>query len=150
MAQSKGTAKLYAYRQPVAPGVGKGTIDISGEELPSKQRGGQNLLLYIAAPSQIYPSAVWIDGESYGVRAKSVAKSPVTHTTSEGTSRTLVPRTGNRIWQLTPAPAASGKVSRKVEALARSSAVVVEYKYKGKFYYTSLKELTELDAAAMQ
>lgn len=148
-AQAKGTAKLYAYRQAVAPGVSKGTIDINGEEVGNGGEARQNQWLYLRAGTTVYPSLIYIDGATYSARAKRIAATPVTVSTATG-KKELVPRTSQRTWQLTPAPAIEGKSMAKAESLAKENAVVVVYKQAGKFYYVAMKNWKELEDAQMQ
>lgn len=145
LAQSRGKARIFGFVQPVAPAVAGGSLDISGEEVPTARTGGQNLMLYIAAPSRVYPSEIWVNGEQYSVRSMEVRTSPVRHG-----SKVLVPRTAQKVWQMIPGPAAAAKSHAKARQLAKTNEMVVVYKQNGKFWYNTLAKVETLEGAARQ
>lgn len=145
LAQSKGKARIYGFVQPVAPAVGQGTLDISGEEVSTGKLGSYNLMLYITASSRVYPSEVWVNGEQYSVRSMEVRTTPVKHG-----SKVLVPRTTQRVWQMIPGPAAAAKSTAKAKQLAKTNEMVVVYKQNGKFWYNTLARVEQLEGAARQ
>jgi hypothetical protein len=147
--QTKGTARLYAYRQPVAPGTPGGTVDMEGNEVGTGQSARQNNWIYITSTTRIYPSELWINGQPYAVRIQRIAKTPVPNPSPEA-QKPLVPKTSQLVWLLTPVPAVEGKQQPRSRGLAAANEVVVVYKSGGKFHYAAAKTFTDLSAAAMQ
>lgn len=152
MAQTKGNAKLYGYKQNVSGGVAPDRSQEPGSA--NAASGGTNYYIYLVSSngSRIYPSELWIDGTLYGVQIKSIAKTPVRLESPDPAlnSQELVPKTAQRVTQLIPTSANGVKKSAKSSSLANGAAVVAVYKQNGKFYYTTLNELSSLESAAMQ
>lgn len=152
IAQTKGTIKLYGYRQSVSGG--KAPEIQEGSNTGISEGGGKNYFLYALSPSRIYPSEIWIEGTRYGVTIKSIAKTPVKYTDEMNIGspeKVLVPKTSQKLIQLIPVRSMNSKPSgAKAKSLARTNELVVVYQQGGKFYYTALKTLSELESAAMQ
>ena len=155
--QTKGTAKLYGYMQPVSGGAFPSkAIDEGGKEVASETEQRFNYLLYLASSTIVYPSEIWVRGKLYSVTTTSIKTTPVkeprvSEISSADSARTLVPSTTKKVWQLHLAPAGSSiKQSVKGKSLAKSNELVVVYKMGGKFYYSILPKLDLLEAVAMQ
>lgn len=150
--------KLYAYSQPVTPGIQKARdIDENGNRVPATAgENGTNLLLYAvsSSPARVYPVALWIRGERHGVRLQAVAKTPVTHTNYNNPQNpkttVLVPATRSKVLQLVPTDTPDGKEYPAAEKLAGSNDVVFVFKQNGKFFYQPVTKFTTLEAAALQ
>jgi hypothetical protein len=157
-AQQNSNITLYAFEQPVTPGVQKaGDIDESGNRISAENTGPlRNYMLYAVSPSsaRLYPVTLWLKGKKYGVKLKTVTETPVTHTnySNPGSPKTavLVPETGKKVLELIPTDVYSEKAFPAAESLAASNDVVFVFRQNGKFLYKTLSRLTKLDAAAMQ
>jgi hypothetical protein len=155
-AQTKGTAKIYGYKQPVSQGAfpSKG-IDEQGKEVGSEPEQRFNYFLFLSSATTLYPSEIWVNGQLFAVTARSVKSTPVRQTNANAetadSSRILVPKTSKKVWQLDLRPANSSiKASEKGKALAKTNELVVVYKMGGKFYYSNLPKLELLESVAMQ
>lgn len=151
-AQTKGTAKLYGFKEPVLPGVNPNIIQEDGNTVQEEKEQGMNYFIYLQSAARVYPSELWIMGTPYSVAVHTV-KTPVERQqfTVPGKGKfVLVPATADKVVQLSPAPAIETKLSNKGKSLAAENALVVVYKQGGKFYYSSLKELQQLTPVALQ
>ena len=150
-AQTRGTAKLYGYVQSVMPGANLGVINEAGEEVPEKNPARKNYRIYAVSSSRIYPVEMWINGEPYSVKMDIISTTPVVHGSETMGNRTeLVPATSQKVILLSPAPYTETKNIGDVRSIASSNELVLVYRQNGKFYYSALNELTQLEAAAMQ
>lgn len=158
MAQQNGNLRLYAYYQPVTPGIQKARdIDENGNRVSANETGSTgNYMIYAvpASAARVYPVELWIKGQKYGVSAKTITQTPVTHTNPANPAHpapvVLVPKTSSKVLQLRPTDAIPGKHFAAAERLAQNNEVVFVYKQAGKFYYQPLAKFSELGAAAMQ
>jgi hypothetical protein len=151
MGQTKGSARLYGYKQYVSGG--KGPEVKEGSTTKVSGGAGKNYFLYTVSSSRIYPSEIWIEGVRYGVNSKSITKTPVEISESGNIgapAKQLVPATKDKVVQLIPNPGSTAKSSgTKAGSLAKTNELVVVYKLNGKFYYNTLETLSDLDSAAM-
>ncbi len=151
-AQTKGSAKLYGFKQSVAGG--KAPEISSGPGARASSGGGKNYFLYALSSSRIYPSEMWIEGNHYGVDLKIISTTPVEYIDDLSTGspkKVMVPKTAQKVIQLITARAVQGKTeSAKAKSLSATNEMVIVYKQGSKFYYATRKMLSELDGAAMQ
>lgn len=151
LAQSKGTIKLYGFGQNVSRGKAPEMNPETG--LRTSAGAGKNYYLYAVSSSRIYPTEIWIEGTKFGVTIRFV-ETPVKYSDAgdvNAPAKLLVPKTSQRVIQLAPSAVVKGKsVGTKAKSLASSNDVVLVYKQNGKFYYNTLKALSNLaDAAAL-
>lgn len=150
--QPRGTIKLYGFKQTVSSGKAPETTE--GSDTKTSSGAGKNYFLYAVSSSRIYPSELWIEGARYGVTIKSITKTPVEYRDEANigsSKKLLVPKTSQNVIQLIPAPSIKSKsVGTKAKALSKTNELVVVYKRAGKFYYDTLKTLSDLEGAAMQ
>lgn len=157
-AQQNSTITLYAFEQPVTPGIQKARdIDESGNRIPAANEGPmRNYSFYAVSPSaaRIYPIALWLKGTEYGVKPKTILKTPVTHTSyanpNSPQTTVLVPETKQKVLELIPTDVYANKKFPAAERLAASNEVVFVFRQNGKIFYKALPRLTKLDVAAMQ
>ena len=158
-AQSRPSVKLYGYTQNVIPGTRvKGDVDESGKLVKKEPDSGHmgNYRLYLTGPQspRLYPIALWIKGERYGVKSETVANTPISVTNynipSHPKTTTIVPKTTQKVLLLTPLSSTDAKPLAGAAALAQNNELVVAYKWRGKIYYAALGKLTELEPQAMQ
>lgn len=150
-AQTKGTVKLYGYKQSVSTGMVNKVISEGGQEVPTAQKPRYNYMFYVVSTGRVYPSEMWIKGEAYSVRAEVISKTPVMHQGNpSSTNITLVPKTTQKVLMLTPAPAIAYKQHAIGKKLAATNEFVLVYKQNGKFFYNTISKLKQLDTAAMQ
>lgn len=151
-AQNKGTVKLYGYYQPVSVGKAPEINDETG--LRTSEGQGRNYFLYAVSSSRIYPAEIWVEGTRMGVTVKTVANTPVTYGDDANIGspkKVLVPQTSQIVTQLILTPAINGKnLGINAAKLAQANSVVLVYKQAGKFYYSTLADLTALNSAAAQ
>lgn len=151
-AQSRGKVRLYAFEQNVSRG--KAPEISEGSEPQTSSGSGKNYRLYAVSTSRIYPVELWIDGVKYGVTMNTIKQTPVEYEDAGNIGapkKTLVPKTTGMVIQLIPIAATSNKsVGKNAKTLAASNEMVLVYKQNGKFYYSALKKVTELEGAAMQ
>jgi len=150
--QSKGTAVLKAYHQPVAPGVNNGVIEEGGQEvkMPAERKG--NDYIFLLSDSRVYPVELWLDGTRYGVIAEPVS-SPVRnphYRADSGDPEFLIQAKGKKLTRLTASPAINGKEIMTQNTVTADNEIVVVYRAAGKFYYSALKKASLLDGAAME
>jgi hypothetical protein len=155
IAQTKGSAKLYGFKEPVTSGVAPSNIeDGNGKEIKNEAKSTFNYFIYLQTISRVYPSEMWINGVPYSVKVETIKSTPVkrdnSNNPSQTTSTILVPKTTHKVVMLTPAPAINDKLSKKGRSLSKDNELVVVYKQAGKFYYSNLKKMKELEAAIMQ
>lgn len=150
--QTKGTAKIYGYKQSVVSGMRKNVINENGQELNNAPKAKYNYWFYIVSPSIVYPSELWINGQAYSAKTEIVFETPVEKQggIADSSKLVLVPKTTQRVLMLTPAPAIEKKQSEKGKSLASNNELVVVYKQAGKFHYNTIKKLTQLETVAMQ
>ena len=158
MAQTRSDVKVYGYAQPVIGGANPiGTPDESGVVNAGQSVGRKNYYIYISGPAgqRIYPTEIWIEGNQYSTKT-SFIKTPVELTVQTGETnpakKVLVARTTAQVYQVTPSPAAppSGKVLAISRKMSQDNDVVISYRLGSKMYYTVLKKLSPLDAAALE
>ena len=144
-----GKAKLYAFSQPVIPGVNPGGTTVSGEPETTTGNAGVNYFIYMSSSQRVYPSEIWIKGEPYSVRLTRVNQTPVVRD-GIGGPITLVPKTSNSVWLLTPAPPIESKLSQKGRSLSANNDVVVVYRENGRFVHSVVKQMKEIEAIPLQ
>ena len=154
-AQVLGTAQLFAYRQSVLPGVQPGgVLTESGERIENEPSSNGQYIIYITSPGRLYPVALWIKGERFGVKTEAVRKNPVMPGESEERNNpqknVFVPKTTQNVWALTPLPLTDNKKFAQAETAARSADVVVVYKMNGKFYYKAVMRFQNMPAAVAE
>lgn len=153
-AQTKGSGKLYGYKQAAPPGMVRKTLDENGAEKAAPVKQNENYYLYLVTSSRAYPSELWIKGEPFGVRLQTIEETPVeqanTNVRVSTAKKILVPKTTQKVVQLIPAPMEGKSSSAKAKSLASANELVVLYKQNGKFYFQTVKKLTELEAMALQ
>lgn len=135
--------KLYGYVRDEAPGMVRGN-DESGRRMASPVH--TTYFIYMVAPVSYrpQPSEIWIEHKRYAVTA-SVIKSPVVLNIN-GRNKTLVARTGQRVWQLTPSgDQFDGPTAAAYKNKAKSNDVVLVYGLKGRRQTATLKKLTRLE-----
>lgn len=151
-AQTKGTIKIYGYKQPVVGGMAQRVISENGtaDEVPVKPRF--NYRIYTASSSAITPVEVWIRGEAFSA-SQSPVESPVVYTSPNNpvrpTTTTLVPKTTKKILQIAPEPL-KGKGTAKAKMLAKANELVLVYKANGRTYYQTLKVMEMMEPAFLQ
>jgi hypothetical protein len=152
-AQTKGSAKIYGYKEPVSGAVSQRAIDENGKPVVSDAVGRFNYFIYLVTPNRVYPSELWLNGEVYSAKIETV-KTPVVrknfNNPSEPQSTELVPATTQQVTRLSPGPAINDKLSEKGKSLSEENELVVVYKQNGKFYYQTVSSLTLLEIAALQ
>ena len=152
MAQSRGSAKLYGFREAVISGVNKSHVEEGGEQVNIAGKPGVKYMIYLQSAVRVYPSEIWIDGEPYGVSLQTVP-TPVERqefTAPSQKKTVLVPSTTDKVVKLTPVPPVESKLTAKGRELAAANELIVVYKQGGKFYYSTLKELKQLEPVALQ
>jgi hypothetical protein len=150
-AQTKGTIKIYGYKQPVSGGMVQRTISEDGasHEVPVKPRF--NYRIYTASASVITPTEVWIRGEAFSA-SQSPVETPVVYNSPNNPvtpATTLVPKTTKKVLQISPAPL-KDKGTTKARTLAKTNELVLVYKANGRMYYQALKKLEMLEPAFLQ
>jgi hypothetical protein len=151
-AQSKGTIKIYGYRQAVVGGVSQRTISENGasSEVPVKPRF--NYRIYTVSASAITPLEIWIKGEAFSV-SQSPVEAPVVYTSPNNpirpTTITLVPKTTKKVLQVSPEPLQGGGTA-KAKTLAKANELVLVYKANGRTFYQTLKKLETMEPAYLQ
>ncbi|MFL5741755.1 MAG: hypothetical protein ACJ75B_16125 [Flavisolibacter sp.] len=154
-AQSKGSAKLYGFKESVSVGKAPShSIDESGAQKNEVPRARHNLFIYLESSTSVVPTEMWIAGQKFSVRVDTVKKTPVERSnySMPGRPKTvvLVPATKKTLLQLTPVSAKQEGQQDKLKKLITDNELLVLYKQKGKVYYSSLKTLTALAPVAMQ
>ncbi len=150
IAQSKGTAKLYGYQQAVSGGK---SPEVNADGLKTSEGQGKNYFIYAASTGRIYTAEIWLDGVRFNTTNKTIKQTPVEYSDEQNmgaAKKTLVPKTTKTVIKVDPTPFVKETVKgTKAKTLAQTNAVVLVYKQAGKFYYATLKELLDLEGAAM-
>ena len=145
-AQTKGTIKVYAFKQSILTGRAPGgIISEDGNTVETKKKVSENYRIYTSSPLRIYPTEVWIKGTQYRVSSQMVSTPVVINP-----KRILVPQTKNKVLLLTPKEGTPEKEFKKGKVLAKENEVVIIYSLKEKFYYVTVKQFTALPAEAFQ
>jgi len=152
--QTKGSAKLYGFKEPVASGKHPDNeVEENGNKSTPVSTGSQsfNYFIYLQSPVRVYPAEMWLNGSVYAVSIQTVT-TPVERDngTTGGKKKLLVPKTTNKVLLLTPVPLAESKNSTNGKALAAKNELVVIYKQGGRFYYSVVKTLTVLETVPLQ
>lgn len=158
MAQEKGTAVLYGYKQGVLPGVIR-KHNIS--ELPREQANERvakpmkpkfNYMIYIVSSKRITPVEIWINGIAQNVQFRPVDSTPVVLTNynlpMHPKTVQLVPKTKRAVIQLTPGTVLEGPQNEKLSGIAAENELVVVYKAGKKTCYVALRHFTPLEPVA--
>ncbi|MEI6948520.1 hypothetical protein V9K67_15100 [Paraflavisolibacter sp. H34] len=146
--------KLYAYRQGVSSGVRPAIPEEgSAQEAPASGKEAANYFIYLAHPAgvKVYPVALWIEGEPFGIKWESVAQKPVELATGdEGEKKVLlVPATAEAVLQLHPVDYIPGKEARPAAALLQANQLVVVYRQGGKMHTRAVKTFQSLSRASL-
>jgi hypothetical protein len=150
-AQTKGTIKIYGYKQPVTGGMVQRVISEDGaaHEVPVKPRF--NYRIYTASSTAVTPTEIWIRGEAFSV-TQSPVETPVMYSSPNNPvapATTLVPKTSKKVLQISLAPL-SGKETAKAKTLAKTNELVLVYKANGRTFYQTLKKLEMMEPAFVQ
>lgn len=151
-AQTKGTVKLYGYQQTVSRG--KAPEMDENTKTRVSEGAGKNYYLYAVSPSKIIPVEAWVEGHHYGLMVNTITETPVEYGDENNIGspkKLLVPKTTEKVVQLTLIPPVEGKATGKnAKPFSRTNDFVLVYKLNGKFYYNYLKTLTPLGSVAAQ
>jgi hypothetical protein len=143
IASSQPSLKIYGYAQSHLPGmVPKGT---SGN-------GAQtSYFVYLQHSSsvKITPAALWIHGKRTAFKPEE-ADLPVVITNNnipgKPVKTTLVPKNGLKTISFQQLKTGLGdKTTSSINKLSAKNELVIEYKWKGKTWYKTLKKLTVLE-----
>ena len=145
-AQTKGKGNLYAYQQTVTPGMVRKTLDENGVETAAPVKQNHSYRIYLVTASRAFPLELWIKGQRFSARVKTIEQTPVeqvnTNVQISTDKKVLVPKTSMKVIQLTPAPAVSKGANRKIESMGAANDLIVFYKQNGKFYYQAVPKMT--------
>lgn len=151
-AQTKGTAKLYAYKQRIIPGIIKKNIDdATGKEIPEPMKPTFNYFIYMVSTSGIYPEELWIEGKQYAVNIETINKTPVEFKRDNLSSPIiiLVPKTTQKVIQLLPESLIE-KTNPKSKRFSSSNELVIIYRINTKKYYQLQSKLLPLESSVLQ
>jgi hypothetical protein len=150
--------KIYAYAQPVVPGVNPNSkaIDESGKEISVKPKSHVNYLIYFVQKKSatIQPINIWIKEKKYMITYEEVKETPVelpsSNLMSDKKKMELVPKTENKVLKLiiTGEILDKGKPSATLIKLIGKNGLVISYTWKGKKYYAGLKNIKMLEPLA--
>lgn len=146
--QMQGNAQVFAYRQEVLPGMVR--ADINGNEAPREPQ--YNYYIYLVSSVIVSPVEVWMKGKIYKVNTKQVS-APVEYknpTSAEKESKTLVPKTSKKIFQLNISSEAVDIPNAKEKILSSKNELVIIYKSGNKLCYKTISKFCELEPLAMQ
>lgn len=151
-AQTKGTIKIYGYKQPVVGGVAQRTISENGKSNEAAVKPRFNYRIYTASSSNITPVELWINGKAFSV-SQSLVESPVIYTSTNNpanpVSVILVPKTNKKVLQLgLEEPKRSA--SAKAKTWAKTNELVLIYKVNGRTFYQVMKRLEVMEIAFLQ
>ncbi len=151
-AQIKGTVKLYGYKQTVSRG--KAPEMDENTKTRVSEGAGKNYYLYAVSTSKIVPVEAWVEGQHYGLMVNTIKETPVEYGDENNIGspkKALVPKTTQKVVQLTLIPPVEGKATGKnAKPFSKTNEFVLVYKLNGKFYYSYLKTLTSLGSVAAQ
>lgn len=150
--------KIYAYAQSVIPGVNpnRKAIDESGNEIKVKPKARLNYLVYIEQKKSatVQPINIWMKDKRYSLTYEEVKETPVelasSNLMSDKKKTVLVPKTKNKVLKLTITGVIEdkGKPSAALKKLIDKNGLVISYIWKGKKYYTELKNIKILEPLA--
>ena len=156
--------KVYAYKQASIPGI----LPDHSEENDIKEKDGAkkverkqnyNYWFYLEMPKaeKINITGLWISGIRHDIKAEIMIDLPVRKIIFTGLDKNdttiMVPVTKNKI--ILVYPSGESKVESKVIphqvfSPIRENELVVSYTSKGKFFYTSIKTIRELNPDVRQ
>jgi hypothetical protein len=137
--------KLYGYSQSQLPGmVPKGSTG-NGAKTET------TVYFQFKASDKVKPTMLWVNGKTYRFKPQTV-KIPVVQVNktipSNPVKTVLVPANGLKTYLLSDLSVVTKTYISTPFKLVRSNEVVIEYEWKGKKYYKTLKKLTILDPLA--
>jgi hypothetical protein len=137
--------KLYGYSQSHLPGmVPKGS---SGNGAKTET----TLYFQFKASDKVRPTMLWLDGKKYRFKLVAV-KTPVVQINktipSNPVKTVLIPANGLYTFILSDLSIVTKTYIHTPSKLVSSNAVVIEYEWKGKKYYKTLKKLRVLEPLA--
>ncbi len=142
--------KVHAYKQANIPGA----MPIEGME----QKISNNYWIYIETKKteKITVSDLWINGKRFAAKNQTIARTPVRKIINTGNitpdTVLLVPRTIYKVILATPTNRLKDSVitTKPLVDMIKRSDVVIGYLWKGKKYFTSLREFAVLQSEAHQ
>lgn len=152
-AQTRGTIKIYAYKQASVPGVNR-QIAEEGKS-PIEQSSSQKFTyhLFAVSPETAYPVTVWIDGQEFSAKGYRERTTPVEMKVQDGEkvqTKVLVPVSQLQVLRITPMPLIAGKSMPAAKKAADENEFVLVYKKDGKFYYNFINKIELLPPVVLQ
>jgi len=149
--------KVYAYFQPVLPGVSpKGPVEEgSTESKPAVNSGKSNYFIYILYKKKrsVSPTVLWIKGQGFEVRSDTISKKSV-KLYNTGKTIKLVPSTCKRVVMLTPGPVLNffAPPEPRLQALLDKNELVIEYRGSedGEICYFPVEKIKVLETVAAE
>jgi hypothetical protein len=149
-------AKVHAYAQAMLSGVKpQGIIEEGGKEIKTNSGAKFNYFIYAEYRPQLKftINAIWIKGQAYGVKTKTVIETPVvldqSATGTGGQKTEMVPATKYRVLQLFPSGLVNTRETpARIKKLVETSDLVIRYLWKGKTWYYALPKINLLEPFA--
>jgi hypothetical protein len=139
------SVKVFGYSRSQLPGmVSKGSAGNGAKTEIS-------IYFQSKAADKVKPVALWVNGKSHAFTLAAV-EAPVVQINktipSNPVKTVLVPANGYKTSGFSGLQAQAANIPSSVKKLVGSNAVVIQYEWKGKKYYKSLKKLTVLEPLA--
>jgi len=152
--------KTYAFEQQSIPGnIPAGVTDENGNPINTSKAGhSTSFYIYLSHSNKsiITPVSLWINGRSYSFQTEHIKNTPVTKVNpnipERATTTVLVPKTSNKVTRLLILNTSDklSNTSSTEKKMLNTSSVVISYKWKGKIYYATAKELKRLEPTLHQ
>jgi len=150
--EKKSVLKIYAYSQPVRPGILPKTADQMGNVITPAVKPVYNYFLYAEnlKKDPVYISDIWLDSLHFPVTTENVNSKPVIfqryNESDQLDTLILVPQTTHDIFRINPGSATEEEKvkNKKLRNLIRDNELIIGYLFKGKKSYRAVKKLNPL------
>lgn len=158
IAQSKSPiVNGYAYQRASLPGtIPRGVTNEDGSQAdrPIKPMITHFVYLEIKTSQNIKPTTIWIRGKNYNLETEKITTVPLVLDRQgigdKTLSDTLVKKTANNVFRIYPKGTLVTKASSTISKKINKQNIVIEYYWKSKKYYYTIRAIKNLQPLALQ
>ena len=147
--------KIHAFKQASIPGILPGYREETDIGKTNKAKPKQNFnywfYIEIAKTEKINVTGLWIAGVPHGIKAETIKELPVKKIIFTGLdindTTIMMPVTKNKVMLIYPSGESKDTIirSKYIRDITRVNELVIRYLWKNKIYYTTVKNLKELN-----
>ena len=154
-AQKDPIVKIYAFKQPVLPGIKKDIIvQENGKTIETTPPQKVNYFFYLEQKKStaVKIAGIWMYGKKYFIKVDAISNTPVEIAKESSSNKpgkiSLTPAEGNEFVQILPgAETKKGtKLPRGLRKIIQQSELVVIYVWEGKTWYLPVKQIKNLSS----